>query len=319
MSGGSLRDFLRRAFLDNAALKLVALLLSLTLFIVVRGDRDTAISFYLPVAYSETEGRVMTSRPVDGVRVTVTGPWTRVRKFDERQIEPLRVDLSKLADGEYVFAEDLIAVPPGLRVTAINPPSIQLAFEERASKVVAVRPQFEGALARGYLLGEVSVTPSHVTVRGPKSIIDALSEVKTRPITIEGRTDGGEERVALEPTESHLAVVDKASIDVRYRVIEEQGLLALGPLRVDIRPVAGQGVAPPPSAAVAPAKVKLYLRGAKNALDRLDPSEVSTYVTWHTEDARAQSSRAARVIVEGVPAGVAIDVDPRDVTLLKRR
>src|SRR4051812_26266858 len=106
-----IREFLRRAFLDNAALKLVALLLSLTLFIVVRGDRDTSISFSLPVAYTETEGRVMTSRPVDNVRVTVRGPWTRLRKFDERQVEPLRVDLGNLSDGEYVFSEETIKVP----------------------------------------------------------------------------------------------------------------------------------------------------------------------------------------------------------------
>src|SRR5687768_3913484 len=86
-----MNDFLRRAFLENAALKLVALLLSLTLFIVVRGDRDTTISFDLPVAYTENSNRVLVSRPVDAVRVTVKGPWTRMRHFDERAVEALRV------------------------------------------------------------------------------------------------------------------------------------------------------------------------------------------------------------------------------------
>jgi YbbR domain-containing protein len=312
------RAFVRRALLDNAALKLVALLLSLTLFIVVRGDRDTSISFYLPVAYTETEGRVMTSRPVDSVRVTVAGPWTRVRKFDERQVEPLHVDLSKLPDGDYVFANDLIQLPPGLRVTSINPPSIRLQFEERASKVVAIKPTFDGLPARGYTLGEVSVTPSHVTVRGPKSVVDAMSEVQTRPINIDGLTTGGEERVALEPTEPHVTVVERQTIDVQFRIVEELGMLALGPLRVEVHPAPGITLAVPASATTQPAKVKLLLRGAKNILDRIDPNEVATYVTWHAEDSRVNAPRPARVVVEGVPPGVAIEVDPRDVTLVPR-
>ena len=319
MSRWPIRETLRRAFFENAALKLVALLLSLTLFIVVRGDRDTSISFFLPVAYSETEGRVMTSRPVDSVRVTVAGPWTRVRKFDERQIEPLHVDLSKLTDGEYVFAEDLIQLPPGLRVASINPPSIRLAFEERAAKVVAVHPEFEGQPARGYSLGEVSVSPSHVTVRGPKSIVDAMSEVQTRPIDIEGLTTGAEERVPLAPIEPHVSVVERQSIDVRFKINEELGMLALGPLDVAIHPAPGSTLAVPTAAQVQPAKVKLLLRGARNTLDRIVPGEVAAFVTWHTEDARSSTRRAARVIVEGVPPGVAIEVDPRDVTLIPRR
>jgi YbbR-like protein len=312
-----IRDILRRAFFDNAALKLVALLLSLTLFIVVRGDKDTSISFFLPVAYSETEGRVMTSRPVDSVRVTAAGPWTRIRKFDERQVEPLHVDLSKLSDGEYMFSEDLVQLPPGLRVTSINPPSIRLQFEERASKVVAVKPEFDGQPARGYSLGEVTVSPSHVNVRGPKSVVDAMSEVHTRHISVDGLTSGGEERVALEATEPHVTV-DQQTIDVRFRIVEEMGVLSLGPLPVEVHPAPGLKLAVPVGATTEPAKVKLTLRGAKNLLDRIDPNEVLTYVTFHAEDARATAPRPAGVVVEGVPAGVAIEVDPRDVTLATR-
>ncbi len=313
------RNFLRRAFLDNAALKLVALLLSLTLFIVVRGDRDASISFILPVAYTETEGRVMTSRPVDTVRVTVSGPWTRLRKFEAGKVEPLHIDLSKLSDGEHMFAEDLIQLPPGLRIQSISPPSVHLQFEERATKVVAVKPKFEGQPARGYSLGEVSVTPSLVTVRGPKSVVDAMTEVQTRPIQIDGLTSGGDERVPLEPTEPHLSVVERQTIEVRFRIVEELGLLSLGPLRVEIHPAPGIALAVPAGATTDPGKVKLVLRGAKNLLDRIDPNEVATYVTWHAEDARSSAPRPARVIVEGVPPGVAIEVDPRDVTLIPRR
>jgi YbbR domain-containing protein len=322
LSAWPVREFLRRAILDNAALKLVALLLSLTLFIVVHGDRDSSMSFALGVAYTEPEGRVMTSRPIDTVRVTVRGPWTRLRNFDPEQshIKPLLVDLSTVSDGDdYVFPESSINVPAGLRVASINPPSVRVQFEERQTKVVAVKPDFEGQPARGYSLTDVMVTPSHVSVRGPKGIVSALTEVHTEPIKIEGVANGGEERVALEPTEPHITIVDRQTIDVRYRVVEEQAAVTLGPLRVEIRPAAGVSAAVPASATTDPPKVKVTLRGAKNLIDRIDQSEVVAYVTWHVEDARTSTTRPARVIVEGVPAGVAIEAEPRDVTLVPRR
>jgi YbbR domain-containing protein len=319
MSAWPVREFFRRAFFDNAALKLVALLLSLTLFIVVRGDRETSVSFEVPVAYTETEGRVMTSRPIDSVRVTVRGPWTRLRNFDSGPRKPILVDLSNRSDGDYEFPTSSISVPTGLRVTSINPPSVRLTFEERATKVVTVKPDFEGQPARGYVLGDVTVSPSHVTIRGPKGIVSAMTEVNTLPIKIEGLATGGEERVTLEPTESHITIVDRQTIAVKFRVVEELGLLTLGPMRVEIRPAAGVNVAVPASATTDPAKVKVTLRGAKNLIDRIDPGDIVTYVTWHAEDMRAQTARPARVIVENVPAGIAIEADPRDVTLVPRK
>jgi YbbR domain-containing protein len=319
MSAWPVREFFRRAFFDNAALKLVALLLSLTLFIVVRGDRETSVSFPLAVAYTETEGRVLTSRPIDSVRVTVRGPWTRLRNFDSSQVKPLLVDLSNRSDGDYEFAESSVNVPTGLRVASINPPSVRLTFEERATKVVTVKPDFEGQPARGYALGDVSVSPSHVTIRGPKGIVSAMTEVNTAPIQIEGLAVGGEERVALEPTEAHITIVDRQTIAVKYRIVEELGLLTLGPLRVEIRPATGVSLAVPAGATTEPGKVKVTLRGAKNLIDRIDPGDIATYVTWHAEDTRSSASRPARVIVENVPAGVAIEADPRDVTLVPRK
>jgi hypothetical protein len=229
------------------------------------------------------------------------------------------VDLSKLTDGEYVFSEDLVQLPPGLRVTSINPPSIRLSFEERAAKVVAVKPLFDGQPARGYALGEVSITPSHVTVRGPRSIVDAMSEVQTRPISVDGLTAGSEERVPLAPIEPHVTVVERQNIDVRFRIVEDLGMLALGPLRVLIQPAPGSQLAVPGTATTQPGKVKLLLRGPKNTLDRIDPADVAAYVTWHSGDVRSGQPREARVIVEGVPPGVAIEVDPRDVTIVPRR
>jgi YbbR domain-containing protein len=310
------KDWLRRAFFENAAYKLVALLLSLTLFIVVHGDKDTVISFYLRVGYTEPSDRVMVSKPVDSVRVTVKGPWTRIRRFDERTVEPLHVDLTRLSDGEFVFGDDMIKLPPGLRVVSVNPPSIRLQFEERATKVIAVRPILDGDPAHGYRVDKIEASPAFVMVRGPKGVIDALSEVKTRPIDVSGRKETMEAQATLDAPEQAVEVVDRPVIQVRVAIVEDQSELLAEKVPVTVRWMGPQALPGSALFHVEPESVTVRLRGPRNVLEGITVAELSAYVTLHAEDVSQPGLRPARVIVEGVPKGVALDVDPREVALI---
>jgi YbbR domain-containing protein len=312
-----MKDLLRRAFVENGTLKIVALLLAVTLYIAVRGDRDTTMSFYLRVAYTEPADRVMTSKPVDALRVTVTGSWSRVRHFDGRDVEPLQVDLTRLSDGDYIFQADTIRLPAGLRVVSINPPSIRLTFEERGHKVVPVRADTVGALVHGYRLDRLEVAPAVATVRGAHSVIGAITEVRTQPVSLDGRSSSFEARVALAPTEANVTVDGPPTIVVRVMVSESLAVMTLPGVPLRIRPANG---ALPVKAGVRTStdKVRVVLRGPENALDELDRARITAHVNWHAEDDKATHARLARVDIEGVPPGVAIEVEPREVTLLPR-
>lgn len=313
---GVVGDLLRRAVVENAALKIVALLLSVTLFIVVHGDKDTVISFYLKVGYTEPSDRVVTSQLVDSVRVTVKGPWTRIKRFDDRELEPLHVDLSDLADGEYSFPEDKIRLPPGIRITSINPPTIRLQFESTATKIVAVTPALEGDLDPGFHVERRTANPSHVMVRGPKRVVDALTEVKTRTIAIGGRREPFREKVALATSdEHHVTVVDPVPVEVEVVIVEKPAELRISRLPVTIRPPHGVTGFVTEGAAVAPGEVEVVLRGGWNAVEQVRRDAVTAHVELHAEDLIRRQSRAAQVQIEGVPPGVAIEVHPREITL----
>jgi YbbR domain-containing protein len=310
----AIKDWARRAIFDNAAYKLVALLLSLTLFIVVHGDKDTVISFDLRVGYTEPADRVFVGQPVDTVRVTVKGPWTRVRRFDDRQVEPLQVDLTRLADGEYQFSADMVKLPLGLKVVAINPPSLRLAFEARAQKVVPVRAVIDGAVAHGHRVDRIETEPPFVMVRGPKSVIEALKEVSTRAVSVAGAERDLEDGVPID-TSATVEVVDRPTISVKVRIVENQGDVAIADVPVAVRWMGPQAAPAAAIFSVEPQTVRVRLRGAAAALEAVDRRVVSAHVTIHTEDVARPAARRARVLVEGVPAGVAIDVEPREVTL----
>jgi YbbR domain-containing protein len=187
-AGALVKAALRAAFVDNAPLKFVALVLSLTIFILVHSDEDAVIGAYVKVSYTMPADRVLVSEPVDQVRITVKGPWRRIRRFEERSLEPIHLDLTSVRSGEFAFQDDMIKLPPGVELQSITPVTMRLTFEGRAEKSVPVTVATAGRPAHGYALEGVVATPSHVVIRGAETVVAATTTVRTRDVGVEGKT-----------------------------------------------------------------------------------------------------------------------------------
>lgn len=314
----TLRELLRRAFVENAALKVVALILAVTLFILVNGERDAVVAAYLKVVYTMPEDRVLMGQPVDKVRVTVRGPWTRIKRFDEREIDPIYIDLGRVPEGEFVFQEDMIRLPPGLELTSINPPSVRLHFEHRATRVVPIEAAFEGAPARGYRVEAVRVSPKEATIRGARSLVEATSTILTRRISLSGRTARFTERVALAPTDPHVSVEGASEVEVEVVIGEEPAEMRLEKLPVAVRPSEDAPDLPVGRFAVVPAEVTAILRGGRNAVDRVDVTRISARVELRPRDVATRRRRPAPILLDGIPEGVAVELHPRQVVIEPR-
>src|SRR5262249_48299383 len=122
------RPALLRALTDELPLKIVSLVIAVTLFVIVRSDKDAATASYVKVIYTLPQDKVRVSGPPGEVRVGVRGPWTRLQRFDERGVEPIRVDLKDAVDGTLRFDEGMVKLPVGLRVASITPSEVKLEF-----------------------------------------------------------------------------------------------------------------------------------------------------------------------------------------------
>src|SRR4051812_20978957 len=74
--------WLRGALLDHLPVKALALLLTLTVFLLVGSDEDREIAAHVGVSYVLPDGKVLVSKRVDEVRVTIKGPWRKIKRFD---------------------------------------------------------------------------------------------------------------------------------------------------------------------------------------------------------------------------------------------
>jgi YbbR domain-containing protein len=309
-----MRAFLKRAFTENAPLKAVALILSITLFILVRGDKETERHVRVAVAYIKPEGRQIVGDLPQAIEVRVRGPWTRIKRLDASTIDPVLVDLTNAAEGDFPLDDAMVTLPPGLRVASMKPSKI---FVELArQKKVPIVPVLVDTPAEGTKVDGWTVVPQTALVTGPRAKVDPIVELKTQPISVADRTGGFVERVAVLPPPEGVSFSGEAvtQAEVQVRIGEEADKRVLTGLPVVIRAPAGTSHGKL-LATVEPASVDLVLRGLRHVLRKVDEHAIVASVGVHIEDLTTGTPRPATVVVEGIPAGVAVEVHPRQVLL----
>lgn len=307
-----MRALLGKWFVENAALKLVSLILAVTLYILVSGEKETERSLRVGVAYVRPEERVLVTEVPDSVEVWVRGPWTRIKRLDPAGVDPIVVDLTKHSDGDVRFDASDIRLPAGLEVTSIRPSSIRVQFEHQ--KTVPVVPELVGAPPDGFIVEKVVAEPATIGLRGPDSVIAGISDVRTLPLSVVGKRAPFRQEVALVPLGRDLMTdIDTVVIDVQ--VVEEVRTRTLSALPVVVRPPAGAPRSTTASLEIAPATVDVVLRGGAAAMREVEPRKIAAVVELRLEDLAPGAARSAPVLVNGTPAGVAIEVHPREISL----
>jgi YbbR domain-containing protein len=299
-----IRKFIHGALFDNLGLKFLSMVLAITVFLLINSDRDREISARVGVSYTLPDDKVLISDKPDEVRISIKGPWQRLRRFDERELDRVNIDLRRAQSGEVYITPDMINVPSGLRVTSISPRTIRVVFDRRIEKIVEVSPQLVGRPMHGYVVSEVKPVPATVKVRGAERALKALSAVRTREVSVDGRAETfTAETKVLTPDDVEPAATGKVLVQV---AIDEELVTRKVPGLV-VR-VMGEGI-DPARWQVSPAQVEITLTGTLLAVEKAKAA-LTPVVRLSASDTRA---REAAVSVEGVPPGIGVRISPERV------
>lgn len=298
----AVRGWLRRAMFDNVGLKFLSMVLAVTVFLLVNTDKDREITARVGVSYTLPEDRVLVSERIDEVRVTLKGAWRRLRKFDEREIEP--IELRPDASGEMAIASDLIKLPPGVTITSINPRFVRIAFDRRIDKLVEITPVIAGRPQHGYVVAEVKPVPATIKLRGGEGMLAALTQIRTREISLEGRNDGFTAETEVVPPDG-VEVAGSRQVAVRIRVDEELVTHKLPGLTVVLR-----GDGDTSRWKVTPPQVDVMLTGALLPVEKARSSLVPI-----VKLAPDLKPREVEVTIDGLPPGIGVKIFPEHVKL----
>lgn len=217
----------RKVFLEDWTTKLVALAITIALWVGVTGlsTPTTRRIAEVPLTLSYSNKTEITNSPVQAVSIVISGDRRKVNQITENNLV-VSIDLSDVPPGDRVVQlgpENVsIDLPLGVKLQEIQPSRIAVRLEAVEEKEVPVKVETQGEPADGFEIYSEAVSPSRVRVRGPASYIRGLTSVPTDKIDIaDKQTDFFARQIPLSVSNPK-ATVPESVVDVTFRIGERR-------------------------------------------------------------------------------------------------
>ena len=235
------KHILRKIFLEDWFLKLVALVITLGLWygVSVSSKKGTA-TMAAQLAFRVSDNSILMSPATQDVTIRVAGDDQTIDRLFGNDIR-VAADLTQTPNGDIVveLTPQTIStnLPSGVRVEEIQPSRIAVKLEAVQEKDVTVEATLVGEPAAGYEVYSTNVTPTKlVHIRGPESFMSTLESVPTGQIDISGvKGDVSAKQVPISINNPKVAVsntVVDVSIVVGEKRIERSFDIASGTKKV---------------------------------------------------------------------------------------
>lgn len=126
------------AVTENFSYKVVALFISLILWLTILGRRDFVLSRNVDVDLILAPGTQVVAQTTDHIKVKVSGPRAALKKFMESTLsQSITLDISQRGEG-VVYVDiplNKIEVPLGVKILGIRPNQIQVEVVRSKDKV----------------------------------------------------------------------------------------------------------------------------------------------------------------------------------------
>lgn len=179
---------MKKLLFENLSLKIVAFLLSIVLWIFVTSRGQSEISMDVPIEFKNIPpGFEIVNQNIKRVSLNIKGHERLINNLKPTDIK-VYIDLSKSKKGKNILyiTRDDIRTPSGMRVSSINPSSVEVVMEETKRKVVKVIPIITGEIPKGFYVKSINVSPDSIEIEGRKTEINKIRYIRTEPLDISG-------------------------------------------------------------------------------------------------------------------------------------
>lgn len=220
------KHIVRKIFLEDWALKLTALAITLGLWFGVTGlSTPTVQRFTVALSPSISNNAEVTNTLITEVEIVLSGDKRKLDQLNRNELTAT-LDLTDVPPGDRVVSltpENVyVNLPPGIKLNEIQPGRIAVNLESVEEKELDVRAETKGAPAAGFEIYTTVVSPPRVKVRGPASVISKLDSVATDKIDIAGKkADFTARQIAVDVANPKAAVFSTV-VDVTFRIGEKR-------------------------------------------------------------------------------------------------
>jgi YbbR domain-containing protein len=218
--------WLRKLFLEDWATKLLALAITIVLWLAVTGQNRPVILRVtsVPLNFLRPDGLEISNEPPATVDVILRGSKDKLDRIGPRDLIA-NVDLSDQKAGERMIKLTLDRVKVDLqedvRVQGFYPPTVPIRLEPIVEITLEVEVRFEGKLAEGYELTSVNVNPAKIRVRGPADRINVLHKAATETVWLDGRKESFDlSHVEINIPDPKIDILDP-TVDIHVEVVDK--------------------------------------------------------------------------------------------------
>lgn len=261
------KQIIRKVFFEDWLVKLVALGVTLALWLGVTGlstPTTTRLSG-IPLSLRFSSDTEITNTPISEIDVIISGDNRKIAQINKNDLVA-SVDLTGVPPGDRVIqltSDNVrLELPLGVRLEEITPGRMAVRLEAIEVKEVPVRIETTGKPAEGFEVYTQTSVPVRVRARGPLSLTKPLSQLATEKVDLDGKdSDFIAKQTPLVSPNPKLTLLETA-VDVNVRIGERR-------IERNFTVAAGDGSGK---------RVSVTLFGGKTALAELKPEEIKVEI-----------------------------------------
>lgn len=168
---------IKKFFVSDWKAKLIALISAIALWVAVTAFQSSVISIpgKIHIDFKNIKEGLSVVADNEDVQIKISSPNTNLNQITQDNFKA-NIDLSGLDAGTYVKPVTVTSKNPNIKIVSISPSDITLRIEEKINKIIPVRVRFDGSAAEGFGASDTKISPSQVTVSGPESIVNDITE-----------------------------------------------------------------------------------------------------------------------------------------------
>ena len=181
--------FFKRYVIHNFGLKFLSLLLATGLwFMIARDEQPAEVAIRAPIVFQHVPRQLeISSEAIPEAQIRVRAPERTIRQLKINEVQA-EIDLTGVKSGERTFdlTSHEVRHPRDVEVVQVVPSQLHLAFDDRSTREVEIRPRVTGNFATGEQIVKVTTDPPRINITGPRHHVEKIDAATTDPIDATG-------------------------------------------------------------------------------------------------------------------------------------
>lgn len=173
----------KESLYENGSYKVVALLITMILWITVLGNKDQILNQSVRLNFRLPKNHIIANGITDQAQVQISGSRLSLKKL-AKGIDPVEINLEDAKPGRTIVTipTDKIILPFGAQIVSVNPATLVVDIDQITTKRVPVKITWDSEEEPQFV--KISqIKPPSIIVRGAASVLSRIQEVWTDPIS----------------------------------------------------------------------------------------------------------------------------------------